>query len=311
MPHPPSSRGIAADYLTPRKSVGHDEAVPSTRDDRVLPYTRTLSAVIVPFLVGAWVILYLFPDDTKRLFAWTIRPTMTPMVLASAYLGGAYFFVRVVRERHWHAVKTGFLAVTLFAALLGVATILHWDKFNHRHVTFWIWVVLYFTTPFLVLGGWLANRRHAPLPSPEEPRLGRTARFVIALVGMVALLQGALMFVDPPLELRYWPWLLTPLTCRVLGAVFCLGVAGIAVLADPRWTSVKLMVQVAMLMIALILIAAARAVAEFDTHQPLTWMLLSGFVAILVGAAYLSYTMGFRSGLGDRRSQGSRAASNR
>jgi hypothetical protein len=49
--------------------VGHDEAVLSTRDDRVLAYTRALSAVIVPFLVGAWVILYLFPDDTKRLFA--------------------------------------------------------------------------------------------------------------------------------------------------------------------------------------------------------------------------------------------------
>ena len=63
-----------------RGTVGDDEAVLSTRDDRVLPYTRVLSAVIVPFLVGAWIILYLFPDDTKRLFAWTIRPTMTPMV---------------------------------------------------------------------------------------------------------------------------------------------------------------------------------------------------------------------------------------
>jgi hypothetical protein len=152
------------------RSVGHDEAVLSTRDDRVLAYTRALSAVIIPFLVGAWVILYLFPNDTQRLFAWTIRPTMTPMVLASAYLGGAYFFVRVLRARHWHAVKTGFLAVTLFATLLGVATILHWDKFNHRHVTFWIWVVLYFTAPFLVFGGWLANRRHAVPARTDEPR---------------------------------------------------------------------------------------------------------------------------------------------
>jgi hypothetical protein len=291
--------------------VGHDEAVLSTRDDRVLAYTRALSAVIVPFLVGAWVILYLFPGDTKRLFAWTIRPTMTPMVLASAYVGGAYFFVRVLRERHWHAVKTGFLAVTLFATLLGVATILHWDKFNHRHVTFWIWVVLYFSTPFLVFGGWLANRRHAAPARPDETRLGRAARFVIALVGVAALLQGVVMFAAPPLELPYWPWLLTPLTCRVMGAVFCLGVAGIAVLADPRWTSVKLMLQVAMLMIALILVAAVRAAPEFDTKQPLTWMLLAGFVVILVGAAYLSYAMGIRPGLRTRGSEGVRTRNNR
>ena len=283
----------------------------STGDDRVLVYTRALSAVIVPFLVGAWVILYLFPDDTKRLFAWTIRPTMTPMVLASAYLGGAYFFVRVLRERHWHAVKTGFLAVTLFATLLGVATILHLDKFNHRHVTFWLWVVLYFSTPFLVFGGWLANRRHAAPARPDETRLGRMARFVIALVGVAALLQGVVMFAAPPLELPYWPWLLTPLTCRVMGAVFCLGVAGITVLADPRWTSVKLMLQVAMLMIALILVAAVRAAPEFDPKQPLTWMLLAGFVAILVGAAYLSYAMGIRPGLRTRGSEDARTRNNR
>jgi hypothetical protein len=281
------------------------------RDDRVLAYTRALSAVIVPFLVGAWVILYLFPDDTKRLFAWTIRPTMTPMVLASAYLGGAYFFVRVLWERRWHTVKTGFLAVTVFATLLGIATILHWDKFNHRHVTFWIWVVLYFSTPFLVFGGWLANRRHAAPARPDEPRLGRTARFVIAAVGVAALLQGAVMFAAPPLVLPYWPWLLTPLTCRVLGAVFCLGVAGIAVLADPRWTAVKLMLQVAMLMIALILIATVRAAPEFDTNQPLTWILLAGFVAILVGAAYQSYATGIRPGLRSRKSEGARARNNR
>src|SRR5450759_943288 len=121
--------------------------VPATRDDRVLRYTRVLSAVIVPFLLAAFVVLYVFPGDTKRLFAWTINPTMTPMVLASAYLGGAYFFIRVLSETRWNTVKTGFLSVALFAALLGVATVVHWDKFNHQHVAFWLWAGLYFTTP--------------------------------------------------------------------------------------------------------------------------------------------------------------------
>ena len=65
----------------------------ATRDDRVLTYTRGLSLFITAFLLVAFVLLYFFPGDTKRLFAWTIRPTMTPtmtpMVLASAYCGGA------------------------------------------------------------------------------------------------------------------------------------------------------------------------------------------------------------------------------
>ena len=72
------------------------------------------------------------------------------------------------------------------------------------------------------------------------------------------------------------------------------GSAGIAVLVDPRWTSVKLMLQVEALMVALMVIAAVRARAEFDTSRPLTWLMLGGFVAVLLGSAYLWYTMEIR-----------------
>ena len=73
------------------------------RDDHVLVSTRLIALVIIPFLVGAFVILYCFPRHSARLFAWPIKPTMTSMMLASAYLGGAYFFVRVLWVRHWNA----------------------------------------------------------------------------------------------------------------------------------------------------------------------------------------------------------------
>jgi len=268
--------------------------VPATRDDRVLVYTRVLSIVIVPFLLVAFVLLYLFPGNTKNLFAWTIRPTMTPMVLASAYLGGAYFFLRVLGEPRWNAVKTGFLSVALFASLLGVATVLHWDKFNHRHVAFWLWTGLYFTAPFLVFGGWLANRRFAAPAGAEEARLGTVARWIVGLIGMLALVQGIVMFLAPSKIIAVWPWTLTPLTCRVLGAIFCLGSAGIGVLVDPRWTTVKLMLQVEVVMVALMLIGAVRARAEFNTGQLLTWLMLGGFLAVPLGSAYLWYTMEIR-----------------
>ncbi len=222
----------------------------SARDDRVLLFTRVLSAAIAPFLLAAFVILYVFPGHTKQLFAWTITPTMTPMVLGSAYLGGFYFFVRVLRESRWNVVKTGLLSVALFATLLGVATIMHWERFNHGHPAFWLWAGLYFTTPFLVLGGWLANRRYAAPPGPDEFRLGAVTRWVVGLIGVLALVQGIVMFLAPAHVIPIWPWALTPLTCRVVGAVFCLGSAGIAVLVDPRWTTLKLMLRVEAIMVS-------------------------------------------------------------
>ncbi len=39
------------------------------RDDKVLPATRALSIFIIPFLLVAFVVLFGYPDDTKRLFA--------------------------------------------------------------------------------------------------------------------------------------------------------------------------------------------------------------------------------------------------
>jgi hypothetical protein len=219
---------------------------------------------------------------------------MTSMTLASAYLGGSYFFLRVLRETRWNVVRTGFLSVALFASLLGVATIVHWDKFNHHHVAFWLWAALYFTTPLLVLAAWFANQRSAAPAGTDEVRLTGVARWVVGLIGLLALVQGVVMFLAPSPIIAIWPWLLTPLTCRVVGAIFCLGSAGIGVLVDPRWSSVRLMLQVEALMVALILIAAVRARTEFFTDRPLTWLMLGGFVAVLLGSAWLWVTMEVR-----------------
>src|SRR6266566_10050896 len=96
-----------------------------------------------------------------------VKPAMTPMILASVYLGGAYFFLRAATARQWHTVKGGFVPVGTFATLMGVATILHWGKFTHSHVAFWLWAGLYFTTPFLVFGVWWANAA-AMCPAPAR-----------------------------------------------------------------------------------------------------------------------------------------------
>ncbi|HEY3338789.1 MAG TPA: hypothetical protein VGK18_09820 [Propionicimonas sp.] len=262
-------------------------AARASQDDRVLRGTRALSAFIAPFLIVAFVVLYVFPADTERLFAWTIHPTMTPMVLASAYFGGFSFFVRALWEHRWTTLAPGFLSVGLFATLLGVATIIHWDRFNHQHFAFWLWVGLYFTAPFLVALAYLANRRHAAPARPDEARLGRGSRWAVGSVGAAALATGISMFLAPAVMIPIWPWMLTPLTCRVVGAIFCLGAAGVVTLTDPRWVTVRMMLQVEALMVALMLVAALRAPAEFATDRPLTWLMLIGFIGVLCGSAAL------------------------
>jgi hypothetical protein len=263
----------------------------AARDDRVLPETRKLSVLIFPFLIVAFCVLYPVPSDTGRLFAWRIQPTMTPMVLASAYLGGGYFFLRAWRASAWHTIKVGFVPVTLFASALGISTIVHWDKFNHDHVAFWLWAGLYFTTPFVVFAVLLRNQRYDRRSTPDELALSQLVRVVVGATGVSALFLGAFLFVVPTRARDIWPWALTLLTARVMGSVLMLGVAGIGIYLDPRWSTARLMLQVERFMIALILIASVRAHDQFDTSRPLTWLLGIGLVVLLVASTFLDRTM--------------------
>ena len=277
-----------------------------TAADRVLPSTRWLAGFIAPFLVVAFVLLYGFPGDTARLWAWTIQPTMTSMMLASAYLGGAWFFVQVLRERRWTAVATGLIAVSAFATLLAVATVLHWDRFNHSTPAFWTWTFLYAVAPVLVPLAWWTNRRVAPAQQDGQ-RLGRFTTWSAAVFAAGGLGLGATMFAAPAALIPVWPWLLTPLTCRVLGAVFVLAGAGAGVALDARWVRVRLLVQTAVVMLVLMLVAAWRGRGELLADRPFGWLLLIGAVLALVGSVALWWTN--RSGPATRHAAVNRAGS--
>lgn len=257
--------------------------------DRVLPGTRVLSIVIIPFLLVAFVLLYFWPsaDDTARLFAWRIVPGFTSMVLGSVYLGGSYFFLRAVRATEWHRVGVGFIPAGLFASLMGVATITHWDKFVHANVAFWLWAALYFTTPFLVFAMWFLNRREQSARTADDLVLPQSTAMLIGVLGIAALATGVFLFLVPRAAIAIWPWTLTELTARVMGAIFALGVAGLSAFTDKRWTSMRIMLQVAGVMLVLILIAAIRARGDFDTTKPLTWVFAAGFLGLTVGTAIL------------------------
>ena len=260
-------------------------------DDRVLAPTRVLAWGITPFLAVAVVLLYGFPADTRRLFAWPIAPPLTAMVLASAYLGGVWFFVRTARAHRWALASAGLPAVTVFAALLGIATVVHWDRFTHGHPAFWVWAALYFVAPPLVAVVWFVNTRVAAPPRDDERRVGRLAAGVIAFGGAASLLLGVLLWALPGTLSRVWPWTLTPLTARVVGAVFCLGCAGLVAFRDPRWVRLRLLVEAETVMIAAMLLAVLRDRAALHPDRPLTWLLLGGMVLALVGSASLLHSM--------------------
>jgi hypothetical protein len=247
------------------------------RDDRVLPATRWLGRILVPALAVAAVILYGFLDRTTELFAWTIRPNMTPIMMGAGYATGAYFFYRVVTTDHWHRVALVFPGIAVFTWFMGLATVLHWANFNHSHPSFAIWAFLYAVAPFLVPAVWYLNR-HTDPRDPADVRLPRVVRWASGASGLIITLTAALLFVVPEALIAVWPWTVSPLTARILLGWFALfGVVNLAVAFDPRWSAVRLPVQTELIGFGLVLLGAGLAWDDFDTANPLTWGFVGGF----------------------------------
>jgi hypothetical protein len=261
----------------------------ASAEDRVLVSTRVVSAAIVPFLLLAFAVLVPWPTDTKRLFAWAIKPTMSAMILGSVYLGGAYFFVRAALARCWHTVAGGFPPVATFAALMGIATILHWDRFIHGNVAFWLWVALYVTTPLIVFGVFVRNRREYVAATGTELVIPPLAAAVIVAAGGLALLTSAFLYLFPDEAIDVWPWPLTRLTARMLGAlrsdwpVWAPGVSaagarpGFSCRSPESWCSSSS--------------SRASARHEFDASNVLTWLFAAGFCVTAAGVVILYLRM--------------------
>ena len=259
-------------------------AATSIPKDQVFRSTRWLAIFIIPFLVTASAILLIWPGDTGKLFAWPIKPPITAMMLGSAYMGGIYFFTRVVFARQWHTIKGGFLPVTTFAGLLAIATVLHWDKFTPGSISFITWAGIYFVTPFLVFGVWWFNRSvDFHQPDVEERLIPRWLCWLLGAAGVIEVAIGLLLFFIPAMMITIWPWTLTPLTARVLGAMVTLpGIVQINMALDSRWSSAKVPVEAQAFSLVFILISAARDWKSFNPANVGTYIFVGGLGALLV-----------------------------
>src|SRR3954453_8754340 len=264
------------------------------RDDRVFGSTKVLAAVIVPFLLVAFALLYFFPGDTRHYFAWNVQPRLTPLVMGAGYVAGAYFFARVAFERRWHRVQVGFLPVTAFTLFMAIGTFNHLDRFLTDHVAFWIWVGLYVTTPVLVPLAWWRNRATDPrTPEPGEPPLPPHVRTLLLAIGTIQSVVALVLLLSPSTMIEHWPWLLTPLTAQTLGGWFALpGVTALMMGLDGRGSATRITLESQLIGLALILLGTARAWEPIDTGNALAYVFVAGLAALF--AALLALRIGMR-----------------
>jgi hypothetical protein len=185
-------------------------------------------AALLVFSIG--IPLFLLSELTERYFAWTIQSPLTAAFLGAAYWSSGVLELLAARERLWARVRSSVTPVLIFTVLTLIVTLVHLDRFHlavpdlwTRFVT-WAWLVVYVVVP-VILGVLLVRQWRAT--GAEPARLAPLPAWMKAfgLLNLVLLLPlGLLMLALPDAVSPHWPWSLTPLTARAIGA-WCVGLA--------------------------------------------------------------------------------------
>jgi hypothetical protein len=258
-------------------------------------------AAALVFLAG--VQLFVFSEHTERYFAWTIDFPLTAAFLGAAYWASVAFETAAASRRVWAEARVAVPAVFVFTSLTLVATLLHLDLFHlgaefeptTRAVT-WFWIAIYTVVPVMMAVLAVKQWRAPGADPPRRSPLPGWMAGILWVHAVVMLFVGAALFIAPERTGSLWPWPLTPLTGRAVGAwVLSLGLAA----GHSLWENdLRRLRPAAVGYIALGLleaIAALRFVDEVDWGR-LQAVIYVAFLAsmVVVGIAALRPSAGRR-----------------
>lgn len=170
---------------------------------------------------------------TDEFFAWTIAVPASAAFIGVFYLAAAVMGVLALRQPLWAPARASLLPVMVFVGIVLLVTLLDLQIFHltagvwSARVAAWVWLAVYVLTPPAYL---LAFRVQARAPGSDPPRtapLPRPVRTSSAVAGVLLALAGGALLVVPGVIGPLWPWELTRLTARMVGATL-LGVALLA-----------------------------------------------------------------------------------
>ena len=266
----------------------------------VPPWIKTTTTAIRGLLVVASILvatigisLNLLPEHTDRFFAWTIGAPLTAAFLGAGYWAAVLLEYRASRQHVWARARIAVPAVLLFTTLTLVATLLHLDAFHFdaprlvTRVGTWGWMGVYALVPVAMLVLWVGQIREPGSDPPRLAPLPRAIRILLVVQAVILLLLGAALLMVPSVTGPWWPWELTPLTARAVGA-WLLGMGTLTGHAawENDWVRLEPMMLAALVFAVIQFVALGRFPDAVDWQAPAAWLYVTFQVSVLGLGAY-------------------------
>lgn len=251
--------------------------------------------------------LYFLTEQTDRFFAWPVSPPLTAAFLGAGY--GASFLLEYLsaREKIWARARLAVPAVLLFTTLTLIATLLHLEPFQFdspRWITragTWVWMVVYAGVPPALALVWFYQSRQPGREPSIVARMPVWMRWLLVGQAAVMVLLGAALFVAPTAVAPVWPWTLSALTGRAVGAwLIGIGTAAAHAAWEHDWVRVK------NTMLSYLAFAVLQFIALLRYPNVVAWDGVSAWIYVLFMATVLA--AGLYGWLTARRVEQARAA---
>jgi hypothetical protein len=243
-------------------------------------YILLVASILV---LTAGVNLTLLTEQTATSFAWTIQSSMTAAFLGAGYLASFLLEFLAYREKTWTKARVAVPSVFLFTTLTLVATLLHLDKFHLYSPVFsamvaaYLWLAIYIAVPIAMLILAIYQIRLQGSTPERKAALNIWMRLVLAAQGTIMLVSGITLFLSPATASAFWPWALTTLTSRAIGA-WLIGIGVIAL--HMTWENDHQRNRIAYISYAVLGILQAASLVRYSGEY--NWSTASSWIYLLI-----------------------------
>ena len=198
---------------------------------------RVLLYIASILVLSIGISLYFLSEKTNLYFSWTVNPPLTAAFLGAGYLASFLLEFLSARERVWARARPAVPGVWVFTLLTLIITLIHLDRFHFdspvliTKVGTWVWLFVYLSVPIVMGLLWLLQVRQPGIDPERKIALPVWIRVTLLVQGASMLLFGGAMVLTPTTMIPLWPWQLSALTARAIGA-WGVGVGIIAIQAS-------------------------------------------------------------------------------
>jgi hypothetical protein len=244
---------------------------------------RAMLIAAAILVLGVGFPLFLFPQNTDVDFAWTIASPIMAAALGASYLSASVLEALAARANTWANARVAVPAVFIFTVLTLAITFIHIDLFHLDAGAFsarfvaWVWLAVYVIVPIILGLVWFRQTRTPGSDAKQIAPMSPLMRAIWFVSGVILLLLGAYFLVAPIGASALWPWPLTALTGRAVGA----WLIGFGVLSAHAGFENDL-ARLYPIFPALTLLALLHGIVLIRFHAELDWTRPSAWVYALV-----------------------------